>query len=383
MSLRLACTVCEHTAAAGVHQLRCPDCGAPFRFAESTPFAGPTFQGSLDHTARGVWRYRRLLPIAPDATPITLGEGGTPIVDLPRWGAAHKLPGIQAKLEHLSPTGSFKDRGATLLFTALSAAGVQEVVEDSSGNAGAAAAAYAARAGIAARIFVPESAPAPKVAQIAAYGAEIIAVPGTRQDVTAAAESNTGNDGTYASHNLSPYFPDSLKTFAYEISEQRGRGLPDHIIFPVGNGGLLLGAARGFTDLIGLASLERTPRLHAAQAANCAPIVHRFRRGQTAPLPLFQPTIAGGVAVSDPPRLAEILEALRATDGIALSVTEAGIRECVDSLARLEGLFVEPTSAVAFAAAVQLQRDGVIRPGEAVLIPITGSGLKDPLGPGQ
>jgi threonine synthase len=358
--------------------LRCPDCAAPLNFSKSTPFAASTFRDSLDDTAHGVWRYRRLLPIAPDVTPITLGEGATPIVDLPRWGAANGLPRLQAKMEQLSPTGSFKDRGATLLFTALAAAGVQEVVEDSSGNAGAAAAAYAARAGIAARIFVPQSAPPAKIAQIAAHGATIVPIPGTRQDVTTAAEASINDDGVYASHNLSPYFPASLKTFAYELIEQLRQQLPTHIVFPVGNGGLLIGAAQGIADLVRLASL-RMPHLHAAQAANCAPVVHRHQHGSSASVPEFRPTIAGGVAVTDPPRITEILDALRTSEGTAIAVTEEQIRECTETLARLEGLYVEPTSAVAFAAAIQLRRDGVIGVDDTVLIPVTGSGLKDPL----
>ncbi len=381
MTLSFACTACEHTTPVDLHTLRCPDCAAPLNFSESTPFAASTFQDSLDDAAHGVWRYRRLLPIAPDVTPITLGEGATPIVDLPRWGAAHGLPRLEAKLEQLSPTGSFKDRGATLLFTALAAAGVQEVVEDSSGNAGAAAAAYAARAGITARIFVPRSAPAAKIAQIAAHGATIVPIPGTRQDVTTAAEASMGADGIYASHSLSPYFPASVKTFVYELREQRKERLPTHIVFPVGNGGLFLGAAQGIADLERLASLERMPHLHAAQAANCAPVVRRHQHGSSSSGPEFRPTIAGGVAVTDPPRIAEILAALRMSEGTAIAVTEERVRESTESLARLEGLYIEPTSAVAFAAAIQLRRDGVIGADDTVLIPVTGSGLKDPITP--
>ncbi len=359
--------------------MRCPDCAAPLNFSESTPFAASTFQDSLDDAVHGFWRYRRLLAIAPDVTPITLGEGATPIVDLPRWGAASGLPRLQAKLEQLSPTGSFKDRGATLLFTALAAAGVLEVIEDSSGNAGAAAAAYAARAGIAARIFVPEAAPPAKIAQIVAHGATIVPIPGTRQDVTTAAEASINDDGVYASHNLSPYFPASLKTFAYELVEQLKGRLPTHIVFPVGNGGLLLGAAQGIADLARLASLERKPHLHAAQAANCAPVANRHQHGPSVPTLRSSPTIAGGVAVTDPPRITEILAALRMSEGTAIAVTEERIRESTESLARLEGLYVEPTSAVAFAAAIQLRRDGIISADDTVLIPVTGSGLKDPL----
>jgi threonine synthase len=379
VTLSFACTACEHTTPINLHTSRCPDCAAPLNFSESTPFAASTFQDSLDDAARGVWRYRRLLPIAPDVTPITLGEGATPIVDLPRWGAANGLRRLQAKLEQLSPTGSFKDRGATLLFTALAAAGVRGVIEDSSGNAGAAAAAYAARAGIAARIFVPESAPPAKIAQIASYGAKIILIAGSRQDVTVAAEASINDDGVHASHNWSPYFPAGLKTFAYELVEQLRMRLPTHIVFPVGNGGLLLGAAQGIADLARLASLERMPHLHAAQAANCAPIVHRHQHGSSASGPEIRSTIAGGVAVTDPPRITEILAALKMSEGTAIAVTEERIRESTESLARHEGLYVEPTSAVAFAAAIQLRRDGIIGADDTILIPVTGSGLKDPL----
>lgn len=382
MALQLECTACDHTEPVEVQALKCPECGAPLRFRDGMPFADTTFQRSLDPEARGVWRYRRLLPIDPETPAVTLGEGGTPVVRLRRWGEAHGLPELRAKLEQMAPTGSFKDRGATLLLTALAAAGVERLIEDSSGNAGAAAAAYAARAGIAARIFVPESAPAGKLGQIAAYGATIEAIPGTREDVTTAAVAALDADTIYASHNLSPYFPESLKTFAYELYEDPAYDLPEHIIFPVGNGGLLLGAAQGFADLRELSAPARAPHLHAAQAANCAPIVHAHNHGEAEPAAPVGATIAGGVAVANPPRMAEILDALHGSNGTATAVDEEDIRAATRSLARLEGLYVEPTTAVAFAAAARLRRDGVIGEGQAVLIPVTGTGLKDPLDAG-
>ena len=376
--LQMACTACDHTEPVDVRVYECPWCGAPFRFVDGMPNADRPFQGSIDPEAQGVWRYARLLPVAEGTEPVTLGEGGTPVVRLDRWGSEHGLPDLRAKLEHLGPTGSFKDRGATLLLTALRAAGVERVIEDSSGNAGAAVAAYAARAGIAARVFVPASAPAGKLAQIAAYGAEIVAVAGTRQDVTEAAIAALDDDTVYASHNLSPYFPESLKTFAYELYEFSADDLPDHIVFPVGNGGLLLGTARGFADLGEMSAPARAPHLHVAQAANCAPIVYSHNHGAMENAPEWRPTMAGGVAVAEPPRMGEILDALHESDGTARAVTEAEIREAAMSLARLEGLYVEPTTAVAFAAAARLRREGAIDPGQKVLVPVTGSGLKDP-----
>ncbi len=377
--LQMACTACDHTEPVDVRVYDCPWCGAPFRFVDGMPNADTTFQGLIDPKAQGVWRYRRLLPVEEETEPVTLGEGGTPVVRLDRWGTEHGLPELRAKLEHLGPTGSFKDRGAMLLLTALRAAGVERVIEDSSGNAGAAVAAYAARAGIAARVFVPASTPAGKLTQIAAYGAEIVAVAGTRGDVTKAAMAALDGDTVYASHNLSPYFSESLKTFAYELYEFSADDLPDHIVFPVGNGSLLLGTARGFADLGKLSAPARAPHLHAAQAANCAPLVYVHNHGVAEDPPEWSATLAGGVAVAEPPRMAEILEALHDSGGTATAVDEEEIREAAMSLAHLEGLYVEPTTAVAFAAAARLRREGAIGEGQTVLVPVTGSGLKDPV----
>ncbi len=377
--LQMACTACDHTEPVDVRVYNCPWCGAPFRFVDGMPNAETTFQGLIDPEAQGVWRYRRLLPVDAGTEPVTLGEGGTPVVRLERWGAEHGLPELRAKLEQLGPTGSFKDRGATLLLTALRAAGVERVIEDSSGNAGAAVAAYAARAGIAARVFVPGSAPAGKLAQIAAYGAEIVAVAGTRGDVTEAATAALDADTVYASHNLSPYFPESLKTFAYELYEFAADDLPDHIVFPVGNGSLLLGTARGFADLGELSAPAQTPHLHAAQAAHCAPIVYAHNHRVADDPPKWSATLAGGVAVADPPRMGEILDAMHDSNGTATAVSEAEIRDAAMSLAHLEGMYVEPTTAVAFAAAARLRREGAIGDGQTVLVPVTGSGLKDPV----
>ena len=188
----------------------------------------------------GIWRHRPALGLPAGIPEISLGEGDTPIVPLQRWGSAHGLPRVLAKLEYVSPTGSFKDRGAAAVIAVLAGAGVDAIVEDSSGNAGAAMAAYAARAGLRAQIFVPESAPAAKRDQIAGYGAQVVAVAGTREDVATAAEHAAhAPDVAYASHARHPAFVEGTKTFGLEIAAALADDPPLHIVLPVGNGGLL------------------------------------------------------------------------------------------------------------------------------------------------
>ena len=172
--------------------------------------------------------------------------------------------------DDLNPTGSFKNRGSGVLMSLAVEAGVTEVVEDSSGNAGASIAAYAARAGIGAHIFAPSSAPSAKLDQIAVYGATTHLIEGNRQDVTDAAMEFAGHNSiVYASHNLSPYFTEGTKTFAYEIVEQFNGGLPEHIVIPVGNGSLLIGAHRGFSEMKPRGAISAIPKLHAIQARAC------------------------------------------------------------------------------------------------------------------
>ena len=209
------------------------------------------------------------LPLNDPASCVTLGEGNTPAIRLPTVERALGLSDVRGKLELANPTGSFKDRGASVMMSAMVEHGVVEVVEDSSGNAGAAVAAYAARAGIRAHVFVPASAPAAKLRQIEAYGARTHSIAGARDEVTeAAVKFCERNDLAYASHNLSPYFLEGTKAFAYEVADEP----PQHLVVPVGNGSLLIGAYRGFQEMIEAGRTYAIPRLHCVQPEAVMPI---------------------------------------------------------------------------------------------------------------
>lgn len=351
----------------------CPACGAPLSFVRR-----PSPQGSFgDLEGRGVWRYS---PFLPEVPPVSLGEGGTPLLPSTRLGADL---GVQLlfKLEHLNPTGSFKDRGAAVMVAVLGERGARKLGDDSSGNAGAALSAYAARAGIPAVVFVPASASGPKLRQIEALGAEVVRVPGPRPAATAALEQACAADPelTYASHNASPYFLAGLRTLAYEIVEDLNLHPPDHVVVPIGGGGLYLGLFYGFSDLRELRWLERVPKIHGVQAEACAPIARAYEAQEAEPVAVeLGDTVAEGARIPNPVRGAEVLWALEACRGQAVAVTEEEILHAQGILARREGIYVEPTSALALAGLFRLVKAGAIRNGETVVIPLTGSGLKAP-----
>ena len=257
--------------------------------------------------------------------------------------------------------------------------GVTEVVEDSSGNAGASVSAYAARNGITAHIFVPATASVAKVRQIAVYGAQLHAVRGAREAATEAAMAFCAERGlTYASHALSPYFLEGTKTFAYEVAQRPSERatIPDHVVFPVGNGSLLIGAWKGFTELRDGGEIVEVPRLHAVQARAVMPIVEAYSGEEWNP-EAVPSTVASGIAVADPARRAQILSVLSSTNGVAVAVDDSEILRWQELLAKKEGVFAEPTSAAAFAGLAQLVDCGVIGTNDSVLVPITGFGLKD------
>jgi threonine synthase len=322
---------------------------------------------------------------------------------------------IHLKLEFLFPSGSYKDRGATTLVTQAQALGLRQVVEDSSGNAGAAIAAYCGRAGLACDIYVPASVSAAKLAQIESYGARLVRVPGSREDTARAAmEAVTGKGAAtpgspyYASHSWNPFFFTGTKTFAYEVCEQLGWRAPDAVLLPTGNGTLLLGAARGFRELRAGGVIPRPPRLIAVQSEACAPLYQAFqgdaaevgpaeigklgnreirKLGSVSPAsqpsfpvspasqPSFPPTIASGIAIAEPIRLAQMVETLRAEGGAVITVTDEDLRAARAALAR-RGLYIEPTGAAAAAAVGPALAQGLIEPGQTVIVPLTGSGLK-------
>ncbi|MEO8028130.1 MAG: threonine synthase [Bryobacteraceae bacterium] len=317
-----------------------------------------------------LWRYHEALGLPESAARVTLGEGFTPMAPVPLFGRT-----ILAKMDFLCPTGSYKDRGSTVMLSKLREWGLKEIIEDSSGNAGASIAAYSALGGIRAKIYIPLSTSAGKAAQIAMYGAELIKTPGSRED-TAHAAWQAASETFYASHNWSPYFLAGMKTAAYEIAEQLGWDPPEWVITPAGGGSLAVGLHLGFQELYDAGITPRVPRMVLVQAARCAPIYAAWRDGRTdVPAITKQDTAAEGISVAKPVRGREILEAARATNGFVHTVNEDEIWEGLSALGAT-GVYVEPTSAVVAAAAKQLIGTGVIADEESVVIVLTGNGLK-------
>jgi threonine synthase len=356
VTLPRRCLACDSPAGAA-DAWRCR-CGGPWALE---PFGRVPPLDALRDRPGGLWRYREALPV--DGVPVSLGEGGTPLVPS-RDGR------FRFKVESANPTGSFKDRGAALLLTAARTAGARGLVEDSSGNAGAAIAAYAARAGLEATIYVPEGASPGKLAQVAAYGARVVRVPGSRDDVAAAAQAAPGR---YASHCWDPTFFHGTKTIAYELWEALGGRAPDHVVTPVGHGTMLLGLWLGFRELLRAGAIARLPRLLAVQSAACAPLAGpALGRG-----PGAGDTVAEGIRVLRPARPDEIRRAVAESGGRFLVVDDAEIVSARGRLGR-EGFFVEPTAAVAPAAAWRLLDEGAFAPSEIVVVPLTGHGLKAP-----
>lgn len=318
---------------------------------------------------RSVWRYAQA--IAVDArSAVSLGEGGTPMLSR-AWNG---VP-VRFKLEFMMPTGSFKDRGMTVMVSYLKSRGIDHVLEDSSGNAGASLSAYAAAAGMRCRILVPETASYPKIAQIAACGADVVTVRGSRQDVADAA-LRMSHEIFYASHNWQPFFIEGTKTLAYELWESLGFQAPDNVVTPLGYGSNVLGLERGFDELLRNGEIARMPRIFGVQAANCAPCHAAWQSGGETPVPVtVTPTIAEGIASSQPTRLREVLHAVRSSGGAIAAVTEPEIVAALAALAHM-GLYVEPTCAAAGAGLTRLLESGVIRPGETTVVVLTGTGLK-------
>jgi threonine synthase len=349
-----------------------------------------------------MWRYREALPLPDGAEPVTLGEGFTPLVSVPFPDGRGGERDVLIKQEQLFPSGSYKDRGASMLISLARAAGVSSVVEDSSGNAGAAVAAYCARAGIGCRIFTPESTSSGKLAQIRSYGAELVLTPGPREETSRAVleaargrdSAGSGRPAFYASHSYNPFFFHGTKTFAFEVWEQLGWIAPDALVLPAGNGTLLLGVAIGFAELHAAGLIDRPPALFAVQAERCAPLAAAFAEGHLTPggvdgsgwsrasagtvLPAGvtgEQTIAEGIAIATPIRADQIIDAVVQSGGTFLTVDEDEIHVAHRRMLRM-GFCIEPTSAAAIAA---IPRALAALPADARVVSLfSGHGLKAP-----
>jgi threonine synthase len=358
------CPACGRAVAADRPLWRCP-CGSPLNLMPGKGLG----RGEIAAGEASLWRYAAALALT-EPPRVSLGEGWTPLVRR-RWQGGT----VSFKLESQMPTGSFKDRGTAVMLNHLLEVGVGPIHEDSSGNAGASLATYAAAARLRCRIYVPAAAPRGKLVQIAAAGAELCRVPGPRQNAGAAALAAIG-ESFYASHNWQPFFIEGTKTLAYELWEQSRFRAPDNILVPTGYGSNILGLDRGFDELERRGEIAARPRLFAVQAANCAAFAAAWAAGADHVVPFTSgSTIADGIATPMPVRTAEVLRALRRSRGGVVAVAEEEIMPALAALGQL-GLFVEPTAATAAAALSRLLADGTIRPEEATIVVLTGSGLK-------
>ena len=355
----IRCTNCgEEYPGAGL-AYRCASCGGAYDYIDPAEYD----PNQVDNTKPGIWKYRHTFSEFDGVEALSLGEGGTPLM----WA---EVPGrrIAFKCEYANPTGSFKDRGTATLLAFLRSRGVTRAIEDSSGNAGASFAAYAARAGIQARVFVPKSASGAKREQIEMCGAALVQVVGPRAAASEAAARAAREGEVYASHAWLPFSLAGYATAAYEIAEQIADEI-GAVVVPAGQGGLLLGMTRGFEALVRAGVISHVPVMIGVQAQVCAPLV-ALAAGDHASITEAD-SIAEGVRVFDPVRKAEVVRAAHASGGGFVSVPEADILPARDELAQ-RGFYVEPTSALVWPALLD-QLPGLPDPVVAVL---TGSGYK-------
>lgn len=352
MPTDLCCPACGTT---DTDRWRCA-CGHPLDFTDRPLPDGSAPEFSTLDTRTGCWTFNGFLPVTRG---VSLGEGWTPLVEAPNWNAAFKL-------EYVSPTGSFKDRGAALVVSRALECGAERIIEDSSGNAGAAIAMYAARAGIDAEIHVPADAKESKRNAIEHTGATVVPVEGTREDVTSAAiEAVEAGDGWYASHAWRPSFYAGTATFAFEIAAQRDWTAPDAVVCPIGHGTLFLGAYRGFRALLDTGWIDEMPRLLGAQATGYTPITTEHSTED-------KNELADGIHIREPVRKNEINRAIKETDGDAIAIDAEATERERDRLKK-RGFHVEPTSAVAPAALREYRERGTLDENDQVVVPLTGN----------
>jgi threonine synthase len=374
----LECRACAARLPVGAPVGTCPECGHTlFAVYDTARWDGRAWWRGLSERPSTLWRYRELLPVYEEENIVTLGEGFTPILDL---GEVEGAPGVRvlAKDDGSMPTGSFKARGMAVAVSRARELGLRELFVPSAGNAGTALAAYSARAGLTARVYLPERTPAPIRNAIRSYGADVVEVPGTIREAGDAARVRERGRGSFDMSTLrEPYRVEGKKTMGFEIVEQSGAdGLPDAILYPAGGGTGLVGMAKAFRELLSLGLLERPPRLYAVQSDGCAPVVRALKEGATRVTPWSEPrTIAPGLLVPLPFASERILEAVRASGGGGVTVSDREIVEAMRSLAVRHGLSASPEAAAPYAALPKLFRTGALHPGERVLLYLTGTGL--------
>jgi threonine synthase len=380
----LVCSACAAAAEPVGLPTVCPACGQPWlvRYAgRSHPLDERVALGRAGDGAEalgeGMWRYRRFLPLLRGERPVTLGEGGTPLLPLERTGRVLGLRDVRLKDESVNPTGSFKARGLAMAVTRAVAAGARSFVVPTAGNAGVALSAYAARAGCGARIFAPATTPGTILAQMRVFGAEVELVDGHIGDCGRAAREHAARTGAFDVSTLrEPYRIEGKKTLGLELAEQLGWTLPDAVVYPAGGGTGLIGMWLAFAELLMAGWVTgRAPRLFAVQSSGCAPVVRAVEAGADRCEAWADPwTIAGGLRVPHPLGGTLMLRAIRETGGGAVAVSDAELEEQVREVSAREGVDLSPEGGAAVAATAELRRRKVLGSDDRVVLFNTGAG---------
>lgn len=377
----LTCSQCGKSYDFNRIQTYCPDCHAPLlAHYDLTKARQCLDRDGMSARPRGMWRWSELLPVFERHNQISLGEGDTPLLHLPRLGSQIGLSNLYVKDESLNPTGSFKARGLAAAISKAKELGVQKVIIPTAGNAGGAMAAYAARAGLDACIFMPKDTPIANVVESEIAGADVILIDGLISDAAGMASEKARLEGWFdVSTFKEPYRCEGKKVMGYELAEQFNWRLPDVIIYPTGGGTGLVGMWKAFAELIELGWLEspKLPRMVAVQAEGCAPVIKAFQEDKNfCDFWMGAQTVASGLRV--PKSFADtiILRDIRSSRGYAVSISDDIILKAQRQMAAAEGIFAAPEGAATLAGAVQLIQAGWINCDEKVVLFNTGTGLK-------
>lgn len=377
----LECALCGLRHEAGVLQNLCVECGKPLLVRYDLDAAAQTLtKGSLAERESSLWRYREVLPVSDWNNIVSFGEGWTPLLNAERLSATLPLKlNLYIKDEGQNPTQSFKARGMTAAISMAKELGVTKVAVPSAGNAAGAMAAYAARAGMEAHIFMPADTPRANVVECQQTGANVTLINGLITDCGKIVAERREDEGWFDVSTLKePYRVEGKKTMGYELAEQLNWTLPDVIIYPTGGGTGLIGMWKAFDEMEQMGWIgPKRPRMVSVQSATCAPIVRAFEKGERFADEFENPaTVASGLRV--PKAIGDflILDAIRESGGTAVAVSDDELIKAVGEIGATEGIFAAPEGAACLPALRKLMNDGLVKDGETVVLFITGSGVK-------
>ena len=380
--MMMRCTVCHRPYEGPKNHFVCPHCGGSIESPVELERDPEHLRQVLrEGSCAGIGGYRDFFHVPEDAQPVTMGEGGTPLLHTDRLGRLYGMDGLYLKNETLNPSGTYKDRFATVAMTLAKAEGIREVAIGSAGNAAAAVAAYAAKAGMECYIMLPPGAVKERAWQNMAYGGHFIHGMGGVNDCVSMAEDG---EAVFGWKNMcttmmnNPLACDGYKTIAYEIARSMRFEAPDYVICPVGGGIIVSKVFKGFEEMKALGLIDHLPKMIAVQAAGCAPLVkaydegkhatEKWENGDTIAFAIFDPVTFEGVTA---------LDTVRRSGGMAIAIPDDEILDAMRACAKLEAVIPEPASAATIAAAATLHREGVIGDSDRTVCVLTGSGLRD------